>query len=376
MEQPTNKLSKLVRSIPRRRSGRSVSTPQFHLQRVPRPVKILQVLRRPQTSQFSFHHDSHSGTESVRLLHGVRGQNGPSGALETGQDGVPQEPLAPGVHPGAGLVQKHHFGIAHHRHGERQLPPSSSGALLRLLVRVLVYLQTAQVQIDDFVDVAEWDAADGGVTLKMLPHCDILPQSVVLRAIAQQLKRVVHIGRDIFSPDLDATSRRGFFRSYDLHGCGFPSSVVAEQPEDLSRIHRQRQTPHGDFNRVRFFFMLATTFTLDLAFGVLLVEILHHHHRRVDHVTVHQVLHFLAFRFHVLVLVFADVAQLIDIFGVFVDISFLKIKKKSSHHSEQLNDHSYTYHKFKSVTDPPSALLDIDNHQNEEPEGDINQDAH
>lgn len=157
VEQPADELPEFAGSIARSRRRRSVATSQLHLQSVPCSVEVLQVLGGPQTPQFALDHDPDARTERVGLLHGVRGQDRPSGTLKTGQDGVPQEPLAARVHPGAGFVQQDHLRVADHGHGERELAPGSPRALLGLLIRVLVDLQPRQVQVDDLRDIPERD---------------------------------------------------------------------------------------------------------------------------------------------------------------------------------------------------------------------------
>lgn len=71
----------------------------------------------------------------------------PVPCLEASQDGVPQEALAPRVHAGGGLVQQHDARAAHHGQREGELAARAARALLRVLARVLHYLQPGQVRV-------------------------------------------------------------------------------------------------------------------------------------------------------------------------------------------------------------------------------------
>ena len=91
-------------------------------QAVPGPEPVLQVLDGAQTLELTIDHDAQPRAEGLALLHAVGGQHHRLPAPHHLQDGVPQEPPGPGVHPTGGLVQEHDGGIADQSYGGGQLP--------------------------------------------------------------------------------------------------------------------------------------------------------------------------------------------------------------------------------------------------------------
>ena len=73
------------------------------------------------TDKLAVDHDDEPGAESFALFHRVGSEDDRLASPDDLRNAVPEKPSCSHVHPGGGLVQKHHGGVSHQGDGRRQL---------------------------------------------------------------------------------------------------------------------------------------------------------------------------------------------------------------------------------------------------------------
>mmetsp|Transcript_6995 Transcript_6995/g.28977 ORF Transcript_6995/g.28977 Transcript_6995/m.28977 type:complete len:362 (-) Transcript_6995:4912-5997(-) len=159
-----------------------------HVHRVPLGEPVLEVLQRAEALELAADHDADPVAQRLALLHAVRRQDDGAPLRARGDD-VPHKATSLGVHPGRGLVQEHHRGLADERDGHRELALVSPGVSPRLSLRVLGQRHLLEQRVDGVVDQLVRDAPHLSVKLQVLPAGEVGLKAVELRAVSHDGSR-------------------------------------------------------------------------------------------------------------------------------------------------------------------------------------------
>lgn len=113
----------------------------------------------------------------------------------------------------------------------------------RLLVRMLGDVQTMQISVDQSFSVLSANASNRRINFQVLQNCHILPQRIILRTIAEQLKGIaLTVVGHIYSGNFHLSACRLNFTGDYAKGGRFTGTSVTENSQNLAGLDGEGKT--------------------------------------------------------------------------------------------------------------------------------------
>mmetsp|Transcript_58428 Transcript_58428/g.136559 ORF Transcript_58428/g.136559 Transcript_58428/m.136559 type:complete len:343 (-) Transcript_58428:710-1738(-) len=211
---------------------------------------MLQKERRAAALQATLCHDCNSIAQDVCLIHEVRGEYCHT-TLSYVANHVPSGASAEGIHARGRLVKEAHTRLAYDSQAKGQLSPLPT----RKRGCASVYLLSEPHLLHHLLH-APWHiiavhTSEEAIYAEMLTHSEVLPQDIVLWADSNDSSNAGHPCPYGKTSNVGVPTCRGHHAGEHIDGCGLPSTIVAKQCQNLSRVHRQVQVGHSNLGPSR-----------------------------------------------------------------------------------------------------------------------------
>ena len=211
----------------------------------PQGELVLQVGHRPEALELTVDHYGEPGAQGLALLHAVAGQDDAlPGRLDLLYD-LPEVPPGHRVHPGAGLVQEDHRGVAHQGHGHVQFAFVSSAVGAGLSVNVLLDAEEVGPPGHLPGDLVQVDPPDPGHQPQQLPARELRDDGVELGAVADLGEELPPPVPQFVGVDLCLALGGSLVSGQHPEGCCLPRSVDSQQSEALARLYSKADVSDG-----------------------------------------------------------------------------------------------------------------------------------
>ena len=157
-------------------------------------------------------------------------------------DHLAEEEARLGIESRARLVEKKDVGVVHHGPCDGEALHHPAGKSERLLICAVGELELFEERVGPFPPFLRGEAEVGAVKGEDLPRGEREVEIGTLRHDSDQPLDGLAVLPDVEVPD-PGTTRRGLDSGGDdANGGGLARTVRPEEPEDLARLHLQRQS--------------------------------------------------------------------------------------------------------------------------------------